>query len=627
MQDFTWQEAKYICVKEVAGMAFELYPTPSGPRAAFSVPFSAEHKRFPARDEMALLPLTATGTTSEQTIPSFWACDYDNLYLAVAVEGAVDPAGPQAWRHGDGMVLTLSRQTDCQSTPCYFTLGLAGTTKAPHIHATVTSNGNCAPLTDWSKIKYRLQKSNGTAVFSVTVPWSLLPPLRPLLYETIAVNLTFVRQPGRQFFQLITDPNFDSPAPQLPRLVPVRISFGTTTRPLAQSYLTCNCWRGASPVQINVGLLNPCTCPAQLELRIRDGERILEHHSSSVELADGAHHWTLRWSPQRPLPTGEYTLEIRGEGGGKHFKKEHAIYVLNPQELSSLQEDLLKLEEDINCLYPGAVHTALAQLEWLTQELDACTWAPPDLSKLAEARRIRDDLRNGLNPLPPKPGLSRYAFRSQVDGSLQPYSLYLPKGFDLDHKWPLLLLLHGEETTEQELAGEAELHKLADKLGLILLFPRARTAGSLYLDLDEADVMHNLALLRTRLPLDWNKLFVGGLGKGGFGAWHIGLRHPDHFAGLAAIAGIPALPLAGEDFGAAYTFNPLDFSANARKMALLVVHGAKDSVVPVEPVREIVAALREQGAQPVYKEYADGGHGDLAWFGDLASWLKPLLKS
>ena len=140
----------------------------------------------------------------------------------------------------------------------------------------------------------------------------------------------------------------------------------------------------------------------------------------------------MRWSPSA-LPTGEHT-EIRGEGGGKHFKKEHAIYVLNPQELSSLQEDLLKLEEDINCLYPGAVHTALAQLEWLTQELDACTWAPPDLSKLAEARRIRDDLRNGLNPLPPKPGLSRYAFRSQVDGSLQPYSLYLPKGFDLDHK-------------------------------------------------------------------------------------------------------------------------------------------------------------------------------------------------
>ena len=60
---------------------------------------------------------------------------------------------------------------------------------------------------------------------------------------------------------------------------------------------------------------------------------------------------------------------------------------------------------------------------------------------------------------------------------------------------------------------------------------------------------------------------------------------------------------------------------------MLVVHGAKDSVVPVEPVREIVAALREQGAQPVYKEHADGGHGDLAWFGDLASWLKPLLKS
>ena len=103
------------------------------------------------------------------------------------------------------MVLTLSRQTDCQSTPCYFTLGLAGTTKAPQIHATVTSNGNCAP-DRLVQNKIPPAKSNGTSRFSVTVPWSLLPPLRPLLYETIAVNLTFVRQPGRQFFQLITDP-------------------------------------------------------------------------------------------------------------------------------------------------------------------------------------------------------------------------------------------------------------------------------------------------------------------------------------------------------------------------------------------------------------------------------------
>ena len=110
----------------------------------------------------------------------------------------------------------------------------------------------------------------------------------------------------------------------------------------------------------------------------------------------------------------------------------------------------------------------------------------------------------------------------------------------------LLMLLHGEETTEQELAGEAELHKLADKMGLILLFPRARTAGSLYLDLDEADVMHNLALLRTRLPLDWNKLFVGGLGKGGFGAWQIGLRHPDHLPAWPPLPASPPCPWRGK---------------------------------------------------------------------------------
>lgn len=607
-------------------MVLELFPTPSWPQPAFSIPFSVEHKRFPHIDEMAPYPL-ADGSEQEETIRSFWASDSDNLYVAVDVAGQVNPTREKAWRYGDGMLLTISQQSECEPVQCYTSLGIAGTSKKPQIIG-VKRSGTWFPKLDCSKVKYKFQQDKEKARFSATIPWSVLEPLRPLLYETVALNLTFVRQvaEGRRVYQVIPDANYDTEATDLRRLLPVKIACGEISRPLAQSYLTRNCWRGEDPLQINLGLFNPKTCPARLDFTIKNGDAIMETHSSSVELASGCHHWTLKWSPQRPLPTGNYTLEVSGEGSGKNYIKLHDIFVLNPQEVTAVKNDLLTLEEDINCLYPGAAHTALAKLEWLEEELNKCPWDKPDLSGYADAKMIRDGLRNGENPIADKAGLSRRGFRSQVDGSIQSYSLYLPKGFNLEQKWPLLMLLHGNDADEQKLAANQELHKLADKLRIVLLFPRARTTRGYYLNQDETDVIHNLNILKKRLPLDWNKIFLGGFSMGGFGAWHTGLRHPEHFAGLAIISGIPSLPFNGEDFGQNYCFCPGDYSENAKKMSILVVHGTTDCAVPVQPVREIIAALREKGVELTYKENAVGGHGDCDWCSDLASWLKIALR-
>ena len=284
--------------------------------------------------------------------------------------------------------------------------------------------------------------------------------------------------------------------------------------------------------------------------------------------------------------------------------------------MASLRSELLKTE-DLNCS-TGAVHSP--GLEWLEGGLDQCL-AEPDFPALQPPKAFWKACQ-GVNPIPDKAGLSRRAFRSQVDGSLQAYSLYLPKGYSPEHKWPLLMLLHGDCVDEQKLAANPELHKLADRLGLILLFPCARTAGGFYLNQDETDVLYNLSILKKRLPLDWDKLFLGGISRGGFGAWHTGLRHPGHFAGLAIITGVPRLPLSGEDYAQNYKFNPADCSENAKKLSLLVVHGAKDCEVPVESVREIIETLQDKGVELTYKENAAGGHADFDWPSELAAWLK-----
>lgn len=607
-------------------MALELYPTPSWPRPEFSIPFSLEHKKFPHDSEMAVQPLS--WVADKMSMPpgevlSFWACDCANLYLSVEVPGQVDTSRNMAWRYGDGILLTTSHMAEGKPLQSYTSLGFSGTGKKPQI---TVGGGTRFPQLDCSNIKYRLQQGN-ISRFYITIPWSVLEPVRPLLYETISLNLSFIRRmsQGQGLYQLVEDENYNADATKYRRLLPVAISCKDLGQPLAQSFLTRTCWQGKLPLQINLGLHNPKTCPAKLIITVKDGQNNLETHSSSVELASGCHHWTLKWSPQRPLPTGQYTLELRGEGYSRDYIKQHNIHILNPEEFNSLRSDLQNLEDDINCLYPGAVQTALACLEWLEKGFENCSWEQPDFCLFDRARAIRNCLRNGQNPLEDKHGLSRRAFRLETDGSLQPYSLYLPKGFSAARKWPLLMLLHGGGEDEQGTASNPDLHRLADKLGLILHFPKARDATGFSIH-DESAILENLVILKKRLPLDWDKLFLAGVSTGGFGAWYTGLRHPTHFAGLAVISGAPCFPISEEGCQGNSTFLPAEYWDNAKKLDVMVVHGAKDCVVPPEQVRQVVETLRERKVGVDYREIASGGHGDFDWHSELAAWLRQLLK-
>jgi predicted esterase len=598
-------------------MALELFPTPSWPRPSFYIPLYFELKKFPAKTEMAVQQLRhVTGLPAKEVL-SYWACDSQNLFFALEVPWQAEFCGHRPLH--EGMLLTISRQTDFQPAKCYLSLGFAGTSKKPRVIA-IDRYGVQFPPLDCSKVKFNFSSDANKSVLTASVPWSILPPLRPLLYETIAVNLSIACKldSGVALYQLVEDEHFDSKVTNLRKLFPVGIT-PKLTEALAQSFLTCNRWRGDRPLQVNLGFYNPRTCPAELDIAIKDGDACLETHSSTMELDSGCHHWTLRWGPQRPLPSGEYVLELEGQGCGKTYCKTHPFFVIDSAELAAIKADLLKLEEDINCLYPVAVHTALAKLEQAEEKCSLCTWDDPGFAEFLQARDMRDSLQNGINPLSDTPGLSRRAFRSESNGSLQNYSLYLPKGFKGERKWPMLMLLHGSSADELALSGNHELQKMADKLGIVLIFPKARKTNGLHLSADETDILQNLSVIKQSLPLNWNKLFLGGFASGSIGAWQTGLRHPEHFSGLAIICGIPCLPFAEADFN-------LDYLDATEKLPLLVIHGADDAIAPAQPVRELIAALREQGARPLYKEIAIGAHGDSDWIPGLAAWLKLLLK-
>jgi poly(3-hydroxybutyrate) depolymerase len=200
-------------------------------------------------------------------------------------------------------------------------------------------------------------------------------------------------------------------------------------------------------------------------------------------------------------------------------------------------------------------------------------------------------------------------FFSDADDTEQPYGLYLPKNYDPNKKYPLVMMLHGAGSNHRlalrrvfgksNAEGETDVEASRefpqwDDVDFIVASPYARgTAG--YQGIPEEDVYAVLDDVKKRFNIDENKMYLTGLSMGGGGTLWIGLTRPDIWAAIAPVC--PAPP--------AGTF---DLAANALNFPIHFFHGDADPVVPVAGTQKWVQHLQDIGVEVSYKEFVDVKH-------------------
>jgi hypothetical protein len=140
------------------------------------------------------------------------------------------------------------------------------------------------------------------------------------------------------------------------------------------------------------------------------------------------------------------------------------------------------------------------------------------------------------------------AYRSQVDGSIQPYAVLLPPDYGTEPKklWRLDVVLHGRDgaLTEAKFIGTHQGNAPKD-LGYVQLEVYGR-GNNAYRWAGEADVYEAMAWFRLGAPqlgrrfagpIDRNRIVLRGFSMGGAGTWHIGLHHPGDFCVIGPGAG------------------------------------------------------------------------------------------
>lgn len=98
-------------------------------------------------------------------------------------------------------------------------------------------------------------------------------------------------------------------------------------------------------------------------------------------------------------------------------------------------------------------------------------------------------------------------------------------------------------------------------------------------------------LIATK-PIDPKRVYVMGLSMGGYGTWELAARDPQRFAAAAPVCG---------------GGNPA-WAERLKGLPVWAFHGDADGAVPVERMREMVAALEAAGGKLQSTEYPGVGH-------------------
>ncbi len=186
-----------------------------------------------------------------------------------------------------------------------------------------------------------------------------------------------------------------------------------------------------------------------------------------------------------------------------------------------------------------------------------------------------------------------FDYEIRLRGTLR-YLFYAPSEYSRqgERRWPLMLFLHGagERGTNLQLVtkhGPPKLVQQGTNFPFLLIAPQCPEGRRWEIE----PLLQLLDYVVARHAVDTNRVYLTGLSMGGYGAWKLGISHPERFAALAPICGggeIIDVLLAAREKAAAL-----------RRLPVWAFHGAKDPVVPLGESERMVAALKKAGCPEV----------------------------
>jgi len=171
------------------------------------------------------------------------------------------------------------------------------------------------------------------------------------------------------------------------------------------------------------------------------------------------------------------------------------------------------------------------------------------------------------------------------------YFLYVPSSYDPNKPWPAILAFHGVGGRGYGQI-KAWLRESNHDDEFIIIAP---TYGSGIWWKEEAEKLVRSVFKEVleNFHIDSNRIYLTGFSSGGHAVWYFAIRYPWLFAAINPNAGECPLP---------------SLLSNLMHVPAYIVHGAKDTIIPVEAGRDAYKRLKKLDYPVKYEELPEQKH-------------------
>ncbi len=487
-------------------------------------------------------------------------------------------------------------------------------------------------------------------VAEFAVPWVYIPFFRPFLHPEWGINLEYadVDAGKRKTVQLVADSNSEWEVPQKSRGMVFTFVPRLPATPEFQSLLNASHFYLESERKIRLAVQSPSAQKGWQLTTVLSS--VLGSQISKQDLAfdKGMNMLDFPVEIEKPA-TGHYDLSLGviDDKGVLKFTEDKHFFLVDKTELDARAAKLDEIKKgevaQKDEVFRESLPTLEIRLQWIEEFMaDAPPFAP--LDRIEQWNEEMNDLFKSVEDGKPALFLNgrvvRIAYRASGDGSLKPYSVFIPEWYDPKTPLPLLVTLSGGPGGEQALGalaaayyGPAGKKRAGD---IILLAPEPESPSGLYAGGASQQVMECINHLKKLYKVNEKSIVLDGSGRGAYGALRLAFLNPDMFRGVMSRMGIFNQP------GDAGVENLLDLAARARSQNILIVHGQldlpglPDQIGPrgetsrPEDARDFAAKLKALGMNVRLIEVKPGGRGGFgvssSW-DEIAGWLKDILGS
>ena len=568
--------------------------------------------------------------SADLTVTARFSFDSEFFYAAVNVLDDQVEFPDMSRREGDGFYLTfVSLEKAGESGPT-LVFGFSRFGSEPVAFINRPEEAGAAPARD-VQLQIKLNEPQKSVVYELAIPWKYIPFFRPFFQSKLGINLTYDDLDGgkKKIVQLAPDPGYlpENPAPK--KSLSAEFVVGSPRALEFQSALNANHFYPQDERKFNLAVLSP---EAQTGWQVR---MILTTPLGNVQsktplsFAQGMNILSFPVELEKTT-TGIYELSVGliDEKGTLRYTDDRRFFLLDQQEFDAYDAKLGEIKKGEayakDIIFKESLPTLEVRLKWVRDFMEKS----PSFADLEPVEQwdleIKDLFKLVEEAKPalfPSGRVSRLGYRSEADGALRSYSVFVPDWYSEKIPLPLLVTLSGRAVeVRRAMFGLVSSYfgpRVRKRAGdFFILAPEVDDPAGWYTGASAERVIESIAHLAKVYSVNLKGVVVDGFANGGYGALRLALQNPGTFRGVIVRSGIFVPP---PHSGAESILDMLD---RVKGLDILVVHGEREKGAPLEEARRVVSELQQAKANVSFVEVKGRGPEDFEGWDDVFGWLR-----